>query len=368
MMLALLTGYFAVWFGAMLVSTLLFALRRGAVPDALPQPLPRVSILIAARNEEATIQRCLTAIRALDYPVELIEVVLGDDASTDRTREVAEATMQGYGGHFRCISITDTFGTARGKANVLAHLTRAATSDFFFITDADIAVPRTWIQGLLTYARPGIGTVTGLTIVRGPRLFDRLQGLDWLLSLSLVQVVSDLGKPVTAMGNNMLVTRAAYEATGGYEALPFSVTEDYELFKAVMKRGFGFYNVFRPEILAFSLPMATAGGLLHQRRRWLRGVESLPWGLKLGLLIYGNFYLGLLGLALMVGPGAALLMLGGKMLAQGILATIIFRRVGLRAPIELLPLFEVYTIWLTVSLILFRLLGLRFDWKGRKYS
>lgn len=367
-MLALLTGYFAVWFGSMLVSTLLFALRRGAVPVPLTKPLPRVSILIAARNEAAAIGRCLAAIRALDYPADLVEVLLGDDASTDHTHAVAAAAMQGYGGHFRCIAITKNLGTARGKANVLAHLTRAATTDFFFITDADIAVPRTWLQGLLAYIRPGIGTVTGLTIVRGPRLFDRLQGLDWLLSLSLVQVVSDLGKPVTAMGNNMLVTRAAYEATGGYEALPFSVTEDYELFKAIIKRGFGFYNIFRPEILAFSLPIATAGKLLHQRRRWLRGVESLPWGLKLGLLIYGNFYLGLLGVVFVAGPGVALLLLGGKMLAQGLLATLIFRRVGLRAPWELLPLFELYTIWLTVSLVGFRLLGLRFDWKGRQYA
>lgn len=367
-MLGLLTGYFGVWFGAMLVSTLLFALRKGTAPTPLAQPLPRVSILIAARNEEASIGRCLAAIRALDYPAELVEVLLGDDGSTDQTRARAEAAMQGYGGHFQYISITDNLGSARGKANVLAHLTRAATSGFFFITDADIAVPRTWLSGMLAHVRPGIGTVTGLTIVRGPRLFDRLQGLDWLLSLSLVQVVTDLGKPVTAMGNNMLVTREAYEATGGYEALPFSVTEDFELFKATVKRGFGFRNVFQPEVLAVSLPIATPLGLLHQRRRWLRGVEALPWGLKLGLLIYGNFYLGVLALAWVAGPGPALAVLGGKMLAQGALATIVFRRVGLRAPLELLPAFELYTVWLTVSLIGFRLLGRRFDWKGRTYS
>ncbi len=85
----LLTGYFGVWFGAMLVSTLLFAARRGAAPTPLPAPLPRVSILIAARDEEAAIGRCLTAIRALDYPAELVEVLLGDDGSTDRTRALA---------------------------------------------------------------------------------------------------------------------------------------------------------------------------------------------------------------------------------------------------------------------------------------
>ena len=363
----LLYLYFLLWFISLLASVLFFALRRGPAPVALPAELPRVSILIAARNEEAAIGRCLRAVRQLAYPTHLVEVLLGDDASTDRTRAVAEAAMQGYGGQFRCLTITDHLGTARGKANVLAHLTRAATTAYFCITDADIAVPPTWLHGLLAQAAPGVGTVTGLTVVDGPRLFDRVQGLDWLLSLGLVQVVSDWGVPVTAMGNNMLVTRAAYEATGGYEHLPFSVTEDYELFRAVLKRGYSFRNVFRPEVLAVSLPMATVRGLLHQRRRWLRGVEALPWWLQANLLYYGAFHLLLLPLWWVAGAGAVLAAWVGKLLVQGLLAYLCFRRVGRRAPLALLPAFELYTIGISLSLTVFRLLPLRFEWKGRRY-
>ncbi|TGE29187.1 glycosyltransferase [Hymenobacter metallicola] len=364
----LLTAYFGSWFGVLAASTLLFWVRRRPAPPLLAQPWPRVSILIAARNEEAAIGRCLTAIRQLRYPAELVEVLLGDDASTDQTRAVAEQAMQGYAGQFRCLTITDQLGSARGKANVLAHLARAATTAYFFITDADIAVPAGWVQGMLPFAQPEVGTVTGLTVVKGPRLFDQLQGLDWLQSLGLVQVVSDLGRPVTAMGNNMLVTRAAYEATGGYERLPFSVTEDFELFKAVLSRGFTFRNVFRPEVLACSLPISTPRRLLHQRRRWMRGVEALPWWLQGGLLFYAAFYPMLLVLAWVAGPGAALLVLGTKMLLQGLLAYACYRRAGLRMPWHLLPAFELYTVALTVSLSLFRLLPLSFDWKGRLYK
>jgi len=371
-MLTLLLLYFLLWFLVLGVSTLLFWRFRPVLASQAPPPLPpRVSILIAARNEEAAIGRCLTAIRGLDYPAHLIEVLLGDDASTDQTATVAEAAMAGYAGHFRCLRITDTLGKARGKANVLAHLTRAAATDYFLITDADIAVPATWVTGLLTptwtAGRP-VGTVTGLTVVRGPRLFDQLQGLDWLLSLGLVQMVSDLGLPVTAMGNNMLVTRAAYEATGGYEQLPFSVTEDYELFKAVLARGFTFRNIFSPQVLAFSLPIATPTALLHQRRRWLRGVEALPLWLQGGLVFYAGFYPMLALLAWTVGPLPALAVLAGKMLLQGTLAHLCFRRAGLHLRWTLLPAFELYTLVLTLGLALFRLLRFRFDWKGRQYS
>ncbi len=336
--LLFLTVFLAGWFAILALSTLLFAVRQGSQPLPLPAQLPRVSILIAARNEEATIARCLGSLRRLDYPVEQVEILLGDDASTDHTAAVATQAMQGYAGTFRVVSIQEMWGSARGKANVLAHLTRAATADYFFITDADIAVPTSWLRGLLAHAAPGVGTVTGLTVVQGPRWFDQLQGLDWLLSLGLVQVVSDAGRPVTAMGNNMLVTRAAYQATGGYEQLPFSVTEDYALFQATLRHGFGFRNVFRPEVLAESLPMPSWLALLHQRRRWTRGLEALPRWLQLGLLYYAGFYPALLALAWLAGPLPAAAVLLAKMLLQGLLAALCFRRAGRRAPLHLLPL------------------------------
>jgi cellulose synthase/poly-beta-1,6-N-acetylglucosamine synthase-like glycosyltransferase len=359
--------YFLAWFGLLLTSTVLFARRRGSQLGPLPQPLPRVSILIAARNEAAAISRCLLAIRALQYPPELVEVLLGDDGSTDDTAEVAHTAMAGYTGTFLVVPIQNTLGTARGKANVLAHLTQAASSEYFFITDADIAVPPTWLQGLLAHVQAGVGIVTGLTLVEGPHVFHRIQGLDWLMSLGLVQVVTDLGHPVTAMGNNMLITRAAYEATGGYEQLPFSVTEDFELFKAVLRQGFSSRNLFRAEVLAESLPMYTWGGLLHQRRRWMRGVEGLPGWLQACLVLYGSFYLMLLVLAWVVGPGVALAAWCVKMLLQSGLATLCFRQVGRRAPVALIPMYEIYSVLLTGMLTAFRVLPIRFSWKGRQY-
>ncbi|MBO0356434.1 glycosyltransferase [Hymenobacter sp. BT186] len=368
MPLLLLTVLLVGWFLILATSTTLFATRPGSQPKPLPEPLPRVSILIAARNEEAAIARCLTAIRQLNYPAHLLEVLLGDDASTDATSALAARTMQGFAGSFSIVPVQETLGLARGKANVLAHLTRAASSNYFFITDADIAVPPTWIQGMLAHAAPGVGTITGLTLVDGPRLFDKLQGLDWLMSLGLVQVVSDLGRPVTAMGNNMLVTRAAYEAIGGYEALPFSVTEDYALFQATIRQGFGYRIIFRPEVLAVSLPMRTLSNLLQQRRRWMHGAESLPWSLRGGALYYTGFYPLLVGLAWVAGPGPAALVLAVKMLLQGALAYFCYRRAGRRAPLWLMPLAELYNFILTFTLTTYRLLPLSFQWKGRRYK
>ena len=361
--------YLALWLLGLGYTAWRFASGRGAaVPGPLPPPLPRVSILIAARDEAAALPRCLASLRALAYPAELLEILLGDDASTDGTAAVAEAAMRGFAGRFQVIPIGDTMGRARGKANVLAHLTRRATTDFFFITDADISLPTSWITGLLAHVGPGVGTVTGITAVRGARLFHQLQGIDWLLSLSMVQVVSDLGRPVTAMGNNMLVTRAAYEATGGYEALPFSVTEDFALFRAVLAAGFGFRQVFEAGVRADSLPMPTWAALLRQRQRWLRGVAGLPRRLRLELLFFSGFWPALAGVAWAGGAGLALAAWVAKLLVQGTLAHVAYRRAGLRLRWALLPLFECYTLVLTVAIGCFRLFGGAVVWKGRRYE
>ena len=346
------------------------ARRVGApAPVPLPAPLPRVSLLIAARNEAAALPRCLASVRALAYPPHLLEVLLGDDASTDGTRAVAEAAMRGFAGKFQVISITETLGAARGKANVLAQLAHHVTTEYLLLTDADIALPPTWVQGLLAHAAPRVGTVTGLTVVAGPGGLARLQGLDWLLSLAFIQVATDAGQPMTAMGNNMLVTRAAYQATGGYEALPFSITEDFALFEAVNARGYGFRQLFEPAVRATSLPAGSWAALVRQRLRWLRGVAALPPKVQVALVLFNGYWLAAVGLVLTGRAGWALAALLLKLALQGATALAAARRAGLPAPAWYVVLgYELYALLLTTDLTLRRLFGRReVEWKGRRY-
>jgi 1,2-diacylglycerol 3-beta-glucosyltransferase len=303
-------------------------------------------------------------VAALDYPAGQLEILIGDDASTDDTAAVVRRFIADKP-QFRLLPIRHRLGTARGKSNALAHLCRAATTDYFLLTDADMAPPPGWVQAMLGAAPAGVGVVTGTTTAGGG-LFGRLQGLDWLFGLSLIRLLTDCGLPVTAVGNNMLVTRAAYESIGGYEALAFSVTEDVQLFAQLVAQGWHYRNLIDPQVLGVSVPQPTVPHLLHQRKRWMKGTGRLPW--QLGALFgsYGAFYT-VLGWPGLLPLGAIAALLVGKMLCQSLFLGITLRQAGHRERLPVLLLYEGYLLVMSLAVLAYTVWPSAIQWKERRY-
>ena len=263
--------------------------------------MKKVTILIAARNEADTIIHCLRSVAALSYPKEHLQVLIGDDASEDETASLITDFIKDKP-HFELVHIKQFSESSKlkGKTNVLAQLTQRAEGDYLFFTDADIQVPADWIQNMLPYFKTNVGIVTGITTMQpaplaflaqgGPiweLLFGYCQALEWLYYLSFMRLFALFNIPITAMGNNMAVTRKAYDAVGGYESIPFSITEDYALFRAILNKKFRFVQLFDRRVLAISKPIPTFSQLLIQRKRWMYGAVSIPWGQRLGVYFNG---------------------------------------------------------------------------------
>jgi cellulose synthase/poly-beta-1,6-N-acetylglucosamine synthase-like glycosyltransferase len=169
------------------------------------------------------------------------------------------------------------------------------------------------------------------------------------------------------MGNNMLITRAAYESTGGYENMPFSVTEDVQLFRRVIKNGFNSYNFFHAGVLALSTPAPTWGALLHQRKRWMQGIWYLPWYVAALLVIYASFYAFCLPFFAYVPAPVVIALFLGKLIFQTWFINNCLKRVGLKYPQLEIILFEFYALFVSLITILYFLLPLKLKWKERKY-
>ncbi|KAA9333089.1 glycosyltransferase [Hymenobacter busanensis] len=334
------------------------------------QARPRVSILVPARNEAHHIERCLQSLARLSYPPELLEILIGDDASTDDTAAVVQAFIADKP-PFRLVRIGHPVGSARGKSNAIAQLCRQATADYFLLTDADMQLPPDWVQHMLgaaeapAHGRP-VGVVTGSTVAHG-NLFGRLQGLDWLFGLSVIRVLSDGGLPVTAVGNNMLVTRAAYDSIGGYETLAFQITEDLQLFACIVQAGWGYRNLWHGHVLGISAPQPTVRCLLEQRKRWMRGTTRLPWYLSGLFGLYGVFYMVLFFPPWVAWPLTPLLY-GAKVLLQTLYLWISLRQVGRHESLGVLLLYEFYLAGMSLLVLGYTLWPGHIRWKERRYA
>ncbi|MBE9463311.1 glycosyltransferase [Dyadobacter subterraneus] len=249
----------------------------------LIQPV-KVSILLAARNEEANIERCLKSLDALQFPKENLEICIGDDDSSDKTAEIIQAYIKEKP-QFKYYKISQQTDGLKGKANVLAQLAHVTTGDFLFFCDADIAVPTGWITNMLPFFMENTGIVVGLTRMKKSRFFADFLSLEWLFTLTVMRFFSLFNIGITGLGNNMAVSRKAYDSVGGYEGIGFSIVEDYALFMAIVKNKFDFVQTYIPEIIAISEPVKTFKELTIQRKRWMHGIMQSPLVLRICLII-----------------------------------------------------------------------------------
>lgn len=337
--------------------------------------LPKISIWVACRNEEQNIQACMESLLVLAYPKDKIQILIGNDQSTDNTRAIALEFAKKHE-HITLIDIEDNDSGLKAKARVMAQLDVHAEADFYVITDADVRVKPYWIQGLLSNMDENMGVCSGTTMVRSSGVDGWLQEIDWAYFMGLLNVISYSGVPATAVGNNMIIRKEAYWQTGGYSKIKFSITEDYKLYSEVCAKGWKWNNIMNKDVLAFSEKTQGFGNLLHQRKRWLSGGKELPWYWWLLFGIYGGFYFVIPGLFFWIMWEAQFASLFFVGVLWGIKFTLqttqirkIFKLVNEKTPhLGRLFIYELYLFIVTVLTALFFVMPIKTRWKNRSYK
>jgi 1,2-diacylglycerol 3-beta-glucosyltransferase len=304
---------------------------------------PSVSIIIAARNEEQNIGRCLDSMARLTYPPHLLEIIVVDDHSTDNTRSIIERYVLACPG-MSVVTTRPEEGHLRGKTNAVTHGIEASTGEIIIFTDADCTVPERWVEETVKYyAGRNVGIVAGFTSLHARDWFGAMQAIDWFSLFSVAAAMIRLGYPVTAVGNNLSVRRAAYDEVGGYRTIPFSVTEDYALFHAVTtKTDYTARLPMDPTTLVQSQACESWKDLYRQKKRWFTGGRDMQFT---DFLIFSISYLTnlliLLGI-LLTGSPLAWAALGAKTLADLLMVMPAFNAFRRWPLLLFFPLFEVY--------------------------
>jgi len=230
---------------------------------------PAVTVIIAARNEERAIVPTLEGIAGASYRGPL-EVLLADNASTDRTAQLAQAAARRLGLHFRRV-----FEPAPGKHAALNAALARVTTPIVVTVDADTTLHPDALTRLVARVtdRPQdqhTCACAGALVAgnAGTNLLTKMQGWDYRLGINGV-------KRMQAAYNTALVAQGAFSAywtddiraVGGW---PDAIGEDIVLtWNLMLSRGIVQYE---PTALAFTVVPDGMRRFMAQRSRWARGM------------------------------------------------------------------------------------------------
>jgi cellulose synthase/poly-beta-1,6-N-acetylglucosamine synthase-like glycosyltransferase len=118
--------------------------------------LPSVSFVVAAYNEESAIRDKLRNTLALDYPAELLQIIVASDGSTDRTDEIVRTE---FAGRVHLLALGGRHGKTLAQNRVVAE---ATTGDILAFSDATTVYRPESLRALVAnFADPEVGLATG---------------------------------------------------------------------------------------------------------------------------------------------------------------------------------------------------------------
>jgi len=340
-----------------------------ARPARAAPEYPRISVIIAARNEEFDLPGTLDDLLAQDYPN--LEILVVEDGSTDGTRGVIEARAP----RVRLVPEGSLPPGWVGKNWACAAGARAATGDWLLFLDADVRTDPSAVRVAFGWALQERADLTTLaTRIETVGVWEKVV-MPFYVQMVLTgfrapRVNRDRSRAAMANGQFWLTTRSAYERAGGHESVRAAIVEDVELGRRYRAAGLRLRVAWAPELartrmyrdrheMFEGLVRTTQGAGASTARLFGSGVAIAAFF----LLPLGVLPLGLVsGDPLLIGVGAFLwIALFGKHVAFD-------RAVGTPAAYGLLfPVSATYYVVVIATAVLHRLRRSPVRWKGRDY-
>ena len=269
--------------------------------------LPKVSVIVCARNEQHNLQTYLHALLRQDYPE--YEVIVVNDGSQDDTQQVLEQ----YALQHPNLYLTFVPCDARVMSSKKLALTigiKAARYEHVLLTDADCRPEsRFWIRSMMqAFVQGG----EDIEVVLGfGAYFEQKTVLSSLISYdTLFNGLQYLGMaaakhPYMGVGRNLAYKKETFFRNEGFRGFLNERSGDDDLFVNKVATGQNTAIVCSPESITWSPPKTTWYEWLHQKRRHLSVSNHYKTGSKMRLTIEplsrALFYLLLIAIALMGG-------------------------------------------------------------------
>jgi len=230
---------------------------------------PTVSVLIPARNEESVLGRLLHRTTKFTYPKEKLEVIVINDASSDKTGKIAEDFSTMY--HFISAVHGEPHAVGNGKPSALNEGLKRANGEILICFDADYCPPHDIVEKLVEYfVDPEVALVQGrVTVLNEPSsLVSRLVAMERVGGYRVDQLARDKLSLVPQYGGTVgAVRKKLLEAIGGWDTN--ILAEDTDLtFQAYRA---GFKARYANDAECYEEAVENWRSLWRQRHRWAKG-------------------------------------------------------------------------------------------------
>jgi len=228
-----------------------------------------ISVVVAARNEENSIENCLQSLLRQTYPANKYEIIIVDDGSSDRTASIIKYFSERFN-IIRLLSLSQDHAQRTGqKPAALAKGIAQANGEIILTTDADCLVPPRWIEIMANHFEEDVVFVAGPVLERDSNtFFAKLEQLEFLGLITTAAGLIGSGRPIICNGANLAYQKDAFTSAGGFSETNSS-NDDESLMNQIVHRKIG-KVVFAPEADAVVTTNSsnTISTFLRQRVRW----------------------------------------------------------------------------------------------------
>ena len=260
-----------VYLGYPLILAGLARLRRK--PVEYPIYLPKVTILIAAHNEQAVIASKLENTLALDYPLENLQIIVAADGSEDRTAEVVKS--------FEPRGVELSYQPERrGKMAAINRAMAEVRHELVLFSDANNLYDRETLRELVKpFSDPSVGGVSGSKKILGSGDgLTKADGLYWRYESYIKEQETRLGSCTGVSGEILAVRRNLYQAPPDG-----AINDDFFIALGILRQGYRL--VYRPQARSFEASSLNESDEAVRRSRIVAGryqvmgksVQLLPW-------------------------------------------------------------------------------------------
>jgi cellulose synthase/poly-beta-1,6-N-acetylglucosamine synthase-like glycosyltransferase len=303
------------------------------------------SIVIAARNEEHNIDKCLASITNQNFDQTKFEIIVINDHSTDNTLAIVNQFKIQHSAFNISIIDLANFENINNKKQAITKGINDAIFDYIILTDADCVRGNLWLQSINDFINISSSKLVYAPVeFKANNIFEKLQALEFVGLVGVGAAAMELKNPNMCSAANLIFEKQVFFEVNGYTDNDHIMTGDDEfLMHKIFKR---YPNqvkfLFDKNAIVETGANGTLAQLTEQRKRWVSKSTKYENRYITLILVMAYFYNLSMAINVFINCQLAFNQLLFKIFIEGLFLFTMLKFYNKKWLILLLPLAEIF--------------------------